>query len=263
MREQRRQKRSVNRRGGPALPDLKDRQRTVRTLVVSSVLPGAAETIEDSQLFKATRKIREGRRRGADGSSDESDSDESVVDSPAPAQLTGGTARTRGMRGAATAAQAAMRSAIGRSATPEVSNIQPHHEPRASRSLRYEAREESVSEPTTLIVKLRISPVKLRELQRNPRAFAKPASTPMVAPSQPPTRSTPTANSMPPPPSPAIPTRSTPTASASVEASPKPPPTPTPTTQNKQWQYRPDGSLEAPWPTPAASQHVRSSPMST
>ncbi|CAN9356872.1 unnamed protein product [Alternaria alternata] len=186
MREQRRQKRSVNRRGGPALPDLKDRQRTVRTLVVSSVLPGAAETIEDSQLFKATRKIREGRRRGADGSSDESDSDESVVDSPAPAQLTGGTARTRGMRGAATAAQAAMRSAIGRSATPEVSNIQPHHEPRASRSLRYEAREESVSEPTTLIVKLRISPAKLRELQRNPRAFAKPASTPMVAPSQPP-----------------------------------------------------------------------------
>ena len=263
MRERRRQKRSVNRRGGPALPDLKDRQRTVRTLVVSSVLPGAAETIEDSQLFKATRKIREGRRRGADGSSDESDSDESVVDSPAPAQLTGGTARTRGMRGAATAAQAAMRSAIGRSATPEVSNIQPHHEPRASRSLRYEAREESVSEPTTLIVKLRISPVKLRELQRNPRAFAKPASTPMVAPSQPPTRSTPTANSMPPPPSPAIPTRSTPTASASVEASPKPPPTPTPTTQNKQWQYRPDGSLEAPWPTPAVSQHVRSSPMST
>jgi len=260
MREQRRQKRSVNRRGGPALPDLKDRQRTVRTLVVSSVLPGAAETIEDSQLFKATRKIREGRRRGADGSSDESDSDESVVDSPAPAQLTGGTARTRGMRGAATAAQAAMRSAIGRSATPEVSNIQPHHEPRASRSLRYEAREESVSEPTTLIVKLRISPVKLRELQRNPRAFAKPASTPMVAPSQPPTRSTPTANSMPPPPSPAIPTRSTPTASASVEASPKPPPTPTPTTQNKQWQYRPDGSLEAPWPTPAVSQHPPTSP---
>ncbi|RMZ66006.1 SWI-SNF complex subunit [Pyrenophora seminiperda CCB06] len=254
MREQRRQKRSVNRRGGPALPDLKDRQRTVRTLVVSSVLPGAAESIEDSQLFKATRKVREGRRRGAEGSSDESDSDDSVMESPAPAQLTGGTARTRGMRGAATAAQAAMRSAIGRSATPEVSTLQTHHEPRASRSLRYEAREESATEPTTFIVKLRISPTKLREFQRNPRAFSKPASTPMMAPSQTPARSTPTANSMPPPPSPAMPPRSTPAAAS--EASPRPPTTPTPTTSNKQLQYKPDGSMEAAWPAPPVAQHV-------
>ncbi|KAF5852564.1 hypothetical protein GGP41_007994 [Bipolaris sorokiniana] len=256
MREQRRQKRSVNRRGGPALPDLKDRQRTVRTLVVSSVLPGAAETIEESQLFKATRKAREGRRR-AEGSSDESDSDESVLESPAPAQLTGGTARTRGMRGAATAAQAAMRSAIGRSATPEVSTLQPHHEPRTSRSLRYETREESVSESTSLIVKLRISSAKLKEWQANPKAFAKPASTPMMAPSQTPARNTPTANSMPPPPSPspALPSRSTPTAPPSVEASPRPPTTPTPTASNEQRQYRPDGSMEAPWPAPPVSQH--------
>jgi SWI/SNF-related matrix-associated actin-dependent regulator of chromatin subfamily B protein 1 len=258
MREQRRQKRSVNRRGGPALPDLKDRQRTVRTLVVSSVLPGAAETIEESQLFKATRKAREGRRRGAEGSSDESDSDDSVMESPAPAQMmTGGTARTRGMRGAATAAQAAMRSAIGRSATPEISTLQSHHEPRASRSLRYEAREESVTEPpSSLIVKLRISPAKFREWQRNPRAFSKPASTPMMAPSQPPARGTPTANSMPPPPSPAMPPRSTPGVPASTEASPRPPATPTPSTPKKQWQYRTDGSMEAPWPAPATSQHV-------
>ncbi|PZC93090.1 SWI-SNF complex subunit [Pyrenophora tritici-repentis] len=253
MREQRRQKRSVNRRGGPALPDLKDRQRTVRTLVVSSVLPGAAESIEDSQLFKATRKVREGRRRGAEGSSDESDSDDSVMESPAPAQLTGGTARTRGMRGAATAAQAAMRSAIGRSATPEVSTLQTHHEPRASRSLRYEAREESVTEPTTFIVKLRISSAKLREFQRNPKAFAKSASTPMMAPSQTPARSTPTANSMPPPPSPAMPPRSTPAAAS--EASPRPPTTPTPTASNKQLQYKPDGSMEAAWPAPPVAQH--------
>jgi SWI/SNF-related matrix-associated actin-dependent regulator of chromatin subfamily B protein 1 len=55
-----------------------------------------------------------------------------------------------------------------------------------------------------------------------------------------------------------MPPRSTPTVPTSVGASPKQPPTPTPSTQNKQWQYRPDGSLEAPWPTPAASQHVRS-----
>ncbi|KAJ6275778.1 SWI-SNF complex subunit [Bipolaris maydis] len=206
MREQRRQKRS-------------DRQRTVRTLVVS-------------QLFKATRKAREGRRR-AEGSSDESDSDESVLESPAPAQLTGGTARTR----------AAMRSAIGRSATPEVSTLQPHHEPRTARSLRYETREESVSESTSLIA--------------NPKAFAKPASTPMMAPSQTPARNTPTANSMPPPPSPspALPSRSTPTAPPSVEASPRPPTTPTPTASNEQRQYRPDGSMEAPWPAPPVSQN--------
>lgn len=259
MREQRRQKRSVNRRGGPALPDLKDRQRSVRTLVVSSVLPGAAESLEESHLFKATRKAREGRRRGGpDGSSDDSDSDDSILESPAPAQITGGTARTRGMRGAATAAQVAMRSAIGRSATPEVAALQSHHEPRSSRSLRYEAREESVPEPSTLIVKLRISSAKLREFQRNPKAFAKPASTPMMAPAQPPARGTPTANSMPPPPSPAMASRSTPGPSASVEASPRPATTPTPTAAaQKQWQYKPDGSLDAPWPAPAHSQHVR------
>jgi SWI/SNF-related matrix-associated actin-dependent regulator of chromatin subfamily B member 1 len=257
MREQRRQKRSVNRRGGPALPDLKDRQRTVRTLVVSSVLPGAAESLEESHLFKATRKVREGRRRGAEGSSDDSDSDDSVLESPAPAQMTGGTARTRGMRGAATAAQAAMRSAIGRSATPEVATLQSMHETRTSRSLRYEARDESVSEANTLIVKLRIAPAKLRELQRNPRAFAKPISTPMVAPVQAPSRSTPGANSMPPPPSPAMPPRSTPAGPASVEASPRPSATPTPTQQpQKQWNYKPDGSVDAPWPAPSQSQYV-------
>ncbi|KAF2031066.1 SNF5-domain-containing protein [Setomelanomma holmii] len=258
MREQRRQKRSVNRRGGPALPDLKDRQRTVRTLVVSSVLPGAAESIEESYLFKATRKVREGRRgRGAEGSSDESDSDDSVLESPAPAQMmTGGTARTRGMRGAATAAQAAMRSAIGRSATPEVAQLQSLYETRTSRSLRYEAREESVPEPTNLTVKLRISSAKLREFQRNPRAFSKPASTPMMAPTQTPSRNTPVANSMPPPPSPAMPSRSTPNPPTSVEASPRPPATPTPASQpQKQWQYKSDGSVDAPWPAPAHSQN--------
>ena len=253
LREQRRQKRSVNRRGGPALPDLKDRQRTVRTLIVSSVLPGAAETLEESHLFKATRKAREGRRRGADDDSDDSDSDESMVDSPAPAQITGGTARTRGMRGAAVSAQAAMRSAIGRSATPELTQFQQETPmPRSTRAQRYEAREESVTEPTTLIVKLRISSAKLKEWQRNPRAFAKPASTPMMAPTSLPARGTPGANSMPPPPSPAMAPSSKP-----AEASPRPASTPTPKPQIKQWQYKPDGSLDAPWP-PLQSQTVSS-----
>lgn len=253
MREQRRQKRSVNRRGGPALPDLKDRQRTVRTLVVSSVLPGAAESLEESHLFKATRKAREGRRRGADDDSDDSDSDDSVMDSPAPTQMNAGTARTRGMRGAAVTAQAAMRSAIGRSATPELTQLQETREPpRSTRAQRYEAREESVSETSTHIVKLRISSAKLKEFQRNPRAFAKqPASTPMMAPTSLPARGTPVANSMPPPPSPAMATSARPS-----EASPRPPSTPTPKPQPKQWPYKPDGSLDAPWPSPAPSQTV-------
>ncbi|KAF1963286.1 SNF5-domain-containing protein [Byssothecium circinans] len=258
MREQRRQKRSVNRRGGPALPDLKDRQRTVRTLLVSSVLPGAAETLEGSHLFKAVRKVREGRRRGGvDEDSSDSDSDDSIMESPAPAQITGGTARTRGMRGAATAAQAAMRSAIGRSATPEVATLQ--HDPRPSRQVRYEPREESApAEPTSLIVKLRINPAKYREWAKNPKAFLKPASTPLMVPTPGPARSTPGANSMPPPPSPAVANRPTPgPVASSVDASPKSAASSTPASQNQQkWNYTSDGRADAVWPTPSGAQHA-------
>ncbi|KAL4797856.1 hypothetical protein BDV19DRAFT_38816 [Aspergillus venezuelensis] len=167
QRDQRRQKRSVNRRGGPALPDLKDRQRTIRTLLVSSVIPNTAPTLEESNVFKRSGSSRRGRaavglRDGGD-ESDDSDSDESsLVGSPAIGpHLAQGTARTRGMRGAATAAHAVLRANVGQSATPE-----PHHEPRVS-ARRRDYREETPDEPDKLVVTLRISRDKYRQFAAN------------------------------------------------------------------------------------------------
>lgn len=175
-REQRRQKRSVNRRGGPTLPDLKDRQRTVRTLVVSSVIPGAAETVEESRIYKRVGGL--GRKRGGIGAgdlSDSSESEDSAPESPAMSNLIQGTARTRGMRGAATQAQQRMAN-IGRSETPEAA-ILHHHETRTS-ARRFggrDVREESVDE-TKLIVKLKISRERLRKLFRDLKSGNRPAN---------------------------------------------------------------------------------------
>ncbi|KAJ5568128.1 hypothetical protein N7450_010614 [Penicillium hetheringtonii] len=179
-REQRRQKRSINRRGGPALPDLKDRQRTIRTLIVSSVIPNSAQTFEESNIIK--RSGSSARRRGmasqrGEEESDEFDSDDSSVGSPAIGpNLSQGTARTRGMRGAATAAHAALRASLGQSATPEPV-IQ---EPTRMSSRRQQYREDSVEEADKLIVRLKIPREKLMDL----RSGKSIVNTPQLAQSQ-------------------------------------------------------------------------------
>lgn len=166
-REQRRQKRSINRRGGPALPDLKDRQRTIRTMIVSSVIPNSVGSMDESNVIKRTGSSR---RRGmtghrGDDDSDEFDSDDSSVGSPAIGpNLAQGTARTRGMRGAASAAHAALRASLGQSATPEP----VYHEPRVS-ARRQQYREESVDDSDKLIVRFKISRDKLVDLRNGRR----------------------------------------------------------------------------------------------
>ncbi|EPS32858.1 hypothetical protein PDE_07819 [Penicillium oxalicum 114-2] len=179
-REQRRQKRSINRRGGPALPDLKDRQRTIRSLIVSSVIPNSAETFEESNVIKRSGTSR---RRGMAGTrgeeeSDDFESDDSDEGSPAIGpHLAQGTARTRGMRGAATAAHAALRASLGHSATPEPISQEPT---RASR--RQQLREESLEEPEKLIVKFKISRDKLVDLRNGKRIFDAAAQAGSMAP---------------------------------------------------------------------------------
>ncbi len=188
-REERRQKRSVTRRGGPALPDLKDRRRTIRTLVVSSVLPGAAETIEDSRIFKRTapaasaaataagrsRRPGQGQKEGLDDS-DSSESENSSGDTPAvSSHQTTGTARTRGMRGALNVAQVALKGHVARSATPESSNLH-HHETRTSgrRFGGKDYREESADDSPTMLVKLRLGRERFKQFLRDHKPRTRP-----------------------------------------------------------------------------------------
>lgn len=173
-REERRQKRSVNRRGGPILPDLRDKRRTVRSLIVSSVLSGAVATQEESRLFKRPTVSNRGRRgitRDELEESDESGSEASEIGSPAiPAHLLTGTARTRAIRDAGLKSQAGTRSALARSTTPE--SVIHHHEPRASS--RRVVRDDSSPEPqSSVVVKLKLARSVIQQIKRNERAKSK------------------------------------------------------------------------------------------
>ncbi|KAF2862282.1 SNF5-domain-containing protein [Piedraia hortae CBS 480.64] len=173
MREHRAQKRQHNRRGGPALPDLRDRPRTVRSLIIHSVIPGAVETFEATGMLK-TRPSRGGRRTGRDMDmdSDEMESEESTAESPPPMSMN--TLRTRGRRPAASAAQLAMRAGYGRSATPDSQLL----DPRPSRRSVY--REDSVAnDGDTLIVKLKINKAKFRSWWERYRAIKRASELPL------------------------------------------------------------------------------------
>ncbi|KAL8294224.1 hypothetical protein RB597_008023 [Gaeumannomyces tritici] len=253
-REQRRQKRSVNRRGGPTLPDLKERQRTIRTLVVSSVLPGAALSVDDSRLYKKTITAGPGgaRKRGVrDGDLSESDeSDDSAPDSPAMGALTG-TARTRGLRGAAATAQQRMAN-IGRSETPEASGtIYHHHETRTSRRFVPRDARDSTEDPNSLVVKLHIPSHRLRRILQGERIrLSTPAGsqTPSQTPAMPPARAPSVSNvpgSMGPPPT---------TPSAAAQSLPSGSPTATTLPQAQL------GRVRAPLPPSATGEPLPQAP---
>lgn len=219
QREQRRQKRAtVNRRGGPSLPDLKERQRTIRTLVVSSTLPGAAATPEESTLFKRVAGARKGRVR--DELSDSEESEDSSPESPAATQLAG-TARTRGMRGAATAAVSRMAN-IGRSETPEATIH--HHETRTSRRLGREMTREATEEPQQMLVVLKVGKERLKKFYRDQSQRVKQSTpsgsqTPSMSHARAPS-ATPAQTAMPPPSTPNASTTTTAAATAAATRTP-------------------------------------------
>ncbi|KAI1878100.1 hypothetical protein JX265_002468 [Neoarthrinium moseri] len=255
QREQRRQKRAtVNRRGGPSLPDLKERQRTIRTLVVSSTLPGAATNIEDTTLYKRVAGAPRKGRGARDDLSESDESDDSSPDSPAASQLAG-TARTRGMRGAATAAVSRMAN-IGRSETPEATIH--HHETRTSRRFGRELTREATEEPQHMVVTLKVGRERLRKFFRDQKmkhSTPSGSQTPSIAHARAPSASA--RASMPPPSTPGAVNTASATATATAAA-----PVRTPTVTNNGIPPGQIGRLEAPPPTATTPQPPLPSPPS-
>ncbi|KAK6358215.1 SWI/SNF chromatin-remodeling complex subunit [Orbilia blumenaviensis] len=153
-REARKNKRRLNRRGGPALPDLKDVPKTRRTQIVSTILPGAVEKASDMKIYK-------------DKIPGESESESEDSEPPSPQQTPHLlSTMTRRQRTAAVAAASALRNSAARSATPEVSG--DFHTPtRHARSSapQWERRPHCPSGADSIVVKLKISPSKLQEVE--------------------------------------------------------------------------------------------------
>ena len=156
-REARKNKRRLNRRGGPALPDLKEIPKTNRSQIVSSVLPGAVGKVSDMRIISKEKMPGESE-------SDDSDSEPST---PQPALAVLAT-MTRRQRTAAIAASTAMRNSAARSATPEVGafNVIHHHRtPTITLSLKEWERRPGISmNMDSLVVRLRVGRDKLAQL---------------------------------------------------------------------------------------------------
>lgn len=163
LREARRKRR---RRGGPALPDLKDVPKTYRSQIVSSVLPGAVQSVSELRTHKRTV------RDGDPSESEDSDSGVEPTPQPAPANLSN---LTRRQRGAALNAQTAMRNSAARSATPELEGLQPprHLTQRVTPSPLSFSRRADV--PESILVKLRVPKDKFIKLLKDLEAKEKAA----------------------------------------------------------------------------------------
>lgn len=207
-REQRQQKRSaVNRRGGPTLPSLKERPKTWRTSVISTVVPGAAEDWEASGILNTKKAGKRKQWNSRNDDSDISESEESdTMDSPArnPALVAGaaGTSRTRGMRGAASAAQVAMRANYSaRSQTPEVL---PEIRMPPRRYGVIDAREDNSVDPPKFNLRLKLPRQKYRDWWRNYKANKLNLNQNLATHSTPQARNSPLPGSMGPPTTPGM-----------------------------------------------------------
>ncbi|KAF3183448.1 SWI/SNF chromatin-remodeling complex subunit [Orbilia oligospora] len=153
-REARKNKRRLNRRGGPALPDLKDVPKTRRTQIVSTILPGAVEKASDMKIYK-------------DKIPGESESESEDSEPPSPQQTPHLlSTMTRRQRTAAVAAASALRNSAARSATPEVSG--DFHTPTRhvrSSAPQWERRPHCPPGADSIVVKLKIDRSKLQEFE--------------------------------------------------------------------------------------------------